>query len=299
MCVSVSHPRKEMEVVQKSPKSTLKTYGEINTVPDVNFCFAVLPVSEFPKAHSLLYLPTKQSSFPGWVVDLETHIWNSVLGGSNESGRCKSRNTVGMEKLSDFLLNMDLSVTPEGLPVLSAEEEQDVLDQLGVGENPREDQPALELIMSKMKNVREFSLATGDAAIEAENDEEFADYGTVIIKTKSGKSTEGTLRVKKGDDRFGSIIFRGGDIEQSDLPADAFSTMRVIETAGGDDAKPLWASSGSQSDSSNTSEVRPFFHLFFCLLTRFFNHEPLEFSLLGLPTIFEALSCSAFHFIEA
>lgn len=161
-----------------------------------------------------------------------------------------------MEKLSDFLLNMDLSVTPDGLPVLSTEEEQDVLDQLGVREKPDEAQGALELIMAKMKNVREFSLATGDAAKEAENDEEFADYGTVIIKTKSGKSTEGTLRVKKGDERFGSIIFRGGDIEAADLPADAFSTMRVIETAGGDDSKPLWASGGSQSDSSSHGDVR-------------------------------------------
>lgn len=173
-----------------------------------------------------------------------------------------------MEKLSDFLLNMDLSVTPDGLPVLSTEEEQDVLDQLGVREKPDEAQGALELIMAKMKTVREFSLATGDAALEAENDEEFADYGTVIIKTKSGKSTEGTLRVKKGDERFGSIIFRGGDIEAADLPADAFSTMRVIETAGGDDSKPLWASGGSQSDSSSHSEVRSLFQLSHSIVAR-------------------------------
>lgn len=177
-----------------------------------------------------------------------------------------------MEKLSDFLLNMDLSVTPEGLPILSAEEEQDVLDQLGVRENPGEAHPALELIMSKMKNVREFSLAMGDAAKEAENDEEFADYGTVIIKMKNGKSTEGTLRVKKGDDRFGSIIFRGGDVEVSDLPSDAFSTMRVIETAGGDDSKPLWASGSSQSDSTSASDVRPTALLFWPTFPPFRPH---------------------------
>lgn len=160
-----------------------------------------------------------------------------------------------MEKLSDFLLHSDLSISSDGLPILSKEEEKDVMEQLGVSEKEAAEKTGLELIMAKMKNVREFTLATGEAAKEVENDEDYADYGTVIIKTQSGKSTQGTLRVKKGDDRFGSIIFRGGDVEPNDLPSDAYSTMRVIETAGGDESKPLWASASS-STSDASAEVR-------------------------------------------
>ena len=162
-----------------------------------------------------------------------------------------------MDKLSEFLLNQPVAaeVPPEVLPVLSADEEKEVLEQLGVQPPPDVALPALDIIMAKMKNVREFSLATGDAAKEAEDDENYADYGTVIIKTLDGRSTQGTLRLKKGDCRFGSIIFRGGDVEPQDLPSDAFSTMRVIETASSDDARPLWASSGSTDSPKTPSEV--------------------------------------------
>lgn len=163
-----------------------------------------------------------------------------------------------MEKLSEFLLKAFGSeeAPPEAPPALTPAEAKDVMDVLGV--EPTEDSPtpALDLILSKMKNVHEFTLATGEAAKEAENDEEFTDYGTVIIKTKSGKSTEGTLRLKKGDNRFGSIIFRGGDVEPAELPDDAFSTLRVIETTGGDDKPPPWAThSPSKSPDGTPGEV--------------------------------------------
>jgi hypothetical protein len=163
-----------------------------------------------------------------------------------------------MEKLSEFLLTHPdvVELAPTDLPVLSADEEREVLEQLGVKEAPDAEHAALELIISKMKNVREFTLATGDAAKEAENDEDYTDYGTVIIKTRSGRSTQGTLRLKKGDDRFGSIIFRGGDVEPQDLPSDAFSTMRVIETSSSDDSKPAWMSSGSSGSPAKSNEVR-------------------------------------------
>lgn len=159
-----------------------------------------------------------------------------------------------MEKLADFLLHADgPEFDAHAIPSLTADEERELLEQLGVNVQPDPAEPVLDLIISRMKNVREFSLATGEAAKEAENDEEFADYGTVIIKTKSGKSTQGTLRVKKNDDRFGSIIFRGHDVEPNDLPTDAYSTMRVIETSETENYKPLWASAGSASDASNQS----------------------------------------------
>jgi hypothetical protein len=158
-----------------------------------------------------------------------------------------------MEKVSDFLLKHSegKAAASASLPVLSPEEEEEILDQMGVAGAPDASTTPLDLILSTVTNVIEFSLATGDAAKEAENDEDYADYGTVIIKTKSGMSKQGTLRVKKGGDRFGSIIFRGGDVEASDLPTDAFSTMRVIETAAGDDASPPWASASQGKEPAS------------------------------------------------
>lgn len=164
-----------------------------------------------------------------------------------------------MEKLAEYLLQTEVAAQAQPtVPMLSVDEQKDVLSQLGLEHPSNGEQEAMDLIMAKMAHVREFSLATGDAAKEAENDEDYADYGTVIIKTKSGKSKQGTLRLKKGDDRFGSIIFRGGDVESQDLPSDAFSTMRVIETrTGDDDYRPPWASAQTSSagDSKPANEV--------------------------------------------
>lgn len=183
-----------------------------------------------------------------------------------------------MEKLSEYLLSHpEATEAPAEIPqLLSADEEREVLEQLGVQEQPDASHPALDLIMAKMKNVREFSLATGKDAVEAENDEVYADYGTVIIKTKDGRATQGTLRLKKGDDRFGSIIFRGGDVEPQDLPGDAFSTMRVIETSSSDDTKPLWASSGSSGSSGSAKpagEVRFLFNISYPIHRYFYYYE--------------------------
>jgi len=166
-----------------------------------------------------------------------------------------------MEKLSDFLLHEIDSGSQPIVPELSVDEQRDVMTQLGLEQPSSGEQEAMDLILSKMAHVREFSLATGDAAKEAENDEDYTDYGTVVIKTKSGKPTQGTLRLKKGDDRFGSIIFRGIDVDVNDLPSDAFSTMRVIETKPAvDDYKPPWASAGTSSspDTKANPDVRLF-----------------------------------------
>lgn len=168
-----------------------------------------------------------------------------------------------MDKLSEFFLRHFGSGEAQPaapLPALSAAEEEDVLSQLGVDNTPESSTQAMDLILSNVKNVHEFSLATGEAAKEAENDEDYTDYGTVIIKTKSGKSTEGTLRLKKGDTRFGSIVFRGGDVEASDLPSDAFSTIRVIETAASEQTPLPWATTEAAKSPTPSNEVRSRFY---------------------------------------
>lgn len=155
-----------------------------------------------------------------------------------------------MDKVSEFFLKQ---LRDDGnfneFPVLTKEEEKEVLDHLGI-ESLAENETisTSERILASLKKVREFSLATGEAAAEIEDNENYIDYGTVVIKTKSGQSTTGTLRVKKGDDRFGSIIFRDTQVSTDDLP-NAFDTMRVIETAASDRASPDWSQAGKQPES--------------------------------------------------
>ena len=160
-----------------------------------------------------------------------------------------------MEKVSDYLLNLPVDDDTENetrLPELSTEEEKEIMKQLGLTDREDGSMTAAERIMATVRSVREFSLAVGNEVKDVNNNDIYVDYGTVIIKTKSGKAAMGTLRVKKGDDRFGSIVIKD-DVSPDDLPSN-YDTLRVIETCS-TDSIPDFSKIG-KTEQNQKDEVR-------------------------------------------
>lgn len=134
-----------------------------------------------------------------------------------------------MDKVSEYLLKRTLEEGKKDesdFPDLDNDEIEEVLTSLGIQE--REKDAPKDVIYKTMRSVKEFRLArTNEEKSTAEDNEEYEDYGTVRIKTKSGKEALATLRIKKNDIN-GTIIIHDS-VEEDEVP-NAFDTMRIIET---------------------------------------------------------------------
>lgn len=133
-----------------------------------------------------------------------------------------------MDKISEYLLSRSLEREKnDDYPELSTDEIEEVMNSLGIQDKAKE--PAKDVIYKTFKSVKEFKLArTNEEKESAEDNEEYEDYGTVRIKTKSGKESLATLRIKKND-QYGTIIIH--DCADEDDVPNAFDTMRIIETS--------------------------------------------------------------------
>lgn len=136
-----------------------------------------------------------------------------------------------MEKLSDFFINnKNIDENKEELPNLDNEEMSEVIESLGI----KDEQLSKDVIYKTFRSVKEFKIArTNQEKESAEDNEEYEDYGTVRIKTKSGKDAIATLRLKKND-AYGTIIIH--DVSEDDV-SNIYDTMRIVETSGLDSGK--------------------------------------------------------------
>lgn len=144
-----------------------------------------------------------------------------------------------MEKLSDFFINNKDFDEPPELPSLDNDEMTEVIESLGITDK----EFSKDTIYKTFRSVKEFKIARTDQEKEsAEDNEEYEDYGTVRIKTKSGKDAIATLRLKKND-AYGTIIIH--DVSEDDV-SNIYDTMRIVETSNLDseieekDSNFLW-----------------------------------------------------------
>lgn len=155
-----------------------------------------------------------------------------------------------MEKLSDFFINKNDIDESEELPPLTKEELDEILESLGIPE----EELSKDTIYKTFRSVKEFKIARTDQEKEkAEDNDEYEDYGTVRIKTKSGSDALATLRLKKND-KYGTIIIHGAS---DDDVSNVYDTMRIVETPHSD------------KDDSNVCFIiisHPFLIIFFFIL---------------------------------
>ena len=153
-----------------------------------------------------------------------------------------------MEKLSDFFINnKNIDENKEELPNLDNEEMSEVIESLGI----KDEQFSKDVIYKTFRSVKEFKIArTNQEKESAEDNEEYEDYGTVRIKTKSGKDAIATLRLKKND-AYGTIIIH--DVSEDDV-SNIYDTMRIVETSGLDSGK-------GEEESVNVC-IESFLHVF-------------------------------------
>lgn len=139
-----------------------------------------------------------------------------------------------MEKLSDFFINRKNLDESEDLPPLDKDEMDEILESLGI----QEEELSKDTIYKTFRSVKEFKIARTDQEKEkAEDNEEYEDYGTVRIKTKSGNDALATLRLKKND-AYGTIIIHNAS---DDDVSNVYDTMRIVETSHGNtDDSSVW-----------------------------------------------------------